>query len=92
MEKAFLDSSSSDLGKSTPHALENPQISNFHTFLPLKSEDAGEGEGDELYMRYENDLTQLQEDVIYAIESLNKALFIDLGGCGSINLEFEVNK
>lgn len=59
MEKEFLDSSSSDIGK---------------------SEDAGEGEGDSEYVRNNNDLTQLQEDVIYAIETLNKALFIDLGG------------
>lgn len=37
------------------------------------------------------DLTQLQEDIVYAVETLNKALFMDLGGLGSINMDFEVN-
>jgi len=37
------------------------------------------------------DLTQLQEDIIYAIETLNKSLFIDLGGLSSINMNFKIN-
>lgn len=40
----------------------------------------------------DHDLTQLQEEIIYAIRSLNLSLFVDLGGCGSVDLDFEVNK
>ena len=36
------------------------------------------------------ELTQLQEEIA-SIESLNKALFIDLGGLGSVGMDFEVN-
>jgi len=42
--------------------------------------------------KHENDMTQLQEDIIYSIESVNCSFFIDLGGCSSIDLDFEVNK
>jgi ankyrin repeat protein len=51
-----------------------------------------ECEGDDDTYMQDNDLTQLQEDIIYAIETFNKALFIDLGGWGSISMDFEVNK
>ena len=39
-----------------------------------------------------NDLTQLQEDIIYSIETLNKSLFCDLGGPCSISMDFEINE
>lgn len=51
------------------------------------SDDTGSGKlkKNDLYLtqkqqKRNNDLTQLQEDIIYAIETLNKAFFIDLGG------------
>ncbi|CAI2377828.1 unnamed protein product [Moneuplotes crassus] len=37
------------------------------------------------------ELTQLQEEMA-SIESLDKALFLDLGGLESVNLDFEVNE
>jgi hypothetical protein len=39
-----------------------------------------ECEGEDDTYKQDNDLTQLQEDIIYAIETFNKAYFIDLGG------------
>lgn len=57
-----------------------------------KSTFSDEEDDQAYYSKHNNDLTQLQEDIIYAIESINRTFFIDLGGWGSIDLDFEVNK
>lgn len=36
-----------------------------------------------------NCLTHMQEEIIYAIETLNYTFFIDLGGSLEINLDFD---
>ena len=41
---------------------------------------------------YNFNLTHLQEEIVYAIESYNKAFFCDLGVELEINLDFEVDK
>lgn len=71
--------------------MEKGDTSSITSESSLVSEES-ECESEESYQKHENDLTQLQEDIIYAIESLSKPFFIDLGGWNSIDLDFEVNK
>lgn len=59
--------------------MEKDEFSNTSSEADL-SEIDGEGDAQDEYINNVNDLTQLQEDIIYAIETLNKAFFIDLGG------------
>lgn len=37
-------------------------------------------------------LTHLQEEIVFAIETLNHAFFVDLGGELELNLDFEIDK